>query len=220
MNWTLVVAVLLTLNCLPAYAEEQKPGDVSTTAEYKPPVKAPPKRQRAAGELEPKLAPENEEPPPKPKAVMLFGGLQAVSAELDKDVDDEGRDLSIEWDDWRNRFSMLVQSGVASELGFGAINIPTGITTWYRCHVTDDHHVLDAEITKCSGVLWFDKAILEAIRKLDGKPYLRYPRGSHRTEVTCEMGVVRENNPGQRRIRFGDVEHQRVPSASAESAKK
>lgn len=216
MKWLLAITIFLTSIHLPASADENKPGETVVKPLPHVVAKSASAHVRAPGELEPVLAPEEE--PPKVKPVTLFGGLQATSPELDKDVDDSGRDLSIEWDDWRNRFSLFVQSGVSSELGFGAINIPTGLRTWYRCHVTDDHHVVDAEITKCSGVLWFDKAVLEAIRKLDGKPYLRYPRGSHRTVVTVEMGIIRENQAVQRRLHFGDVEHQRVPSRPGEQA--
>lgn len=127
----------------------------------------------------------------------------------------EEKNLAIEWDDWHNEFGQAVASGMY--LNFGeALNMPEGLTTWYRCQITADRRVKHVEVTKSSGNLWYDRQVLDGVYKLDGNSILAFPPGSQRAELIAEFGI-KAGNERTGYLRFGDVEYHEVsPSSTLE----
>lgn len=118
------------------------------------------------------------------------------------------QDLAIEWDDWHNDFGRAVASRMFTHFA-ETLNMKQGLTTWYHCEITADRHVKFAEITKSSGNLWYDKAVLQAIYRLEGSDLLAFPVGSQRSEITTDLGV-RMGGAKTGYLRFGDVEYHEV----------
>ncbi len=188
--------------------------DDNTGAEknMEPPDEAVPKREYIRmeprlGTLEPPTHQEEQLeifPPVRPRVpgqqVRLKGGVIEAN-------------LAIEWDDWHNDFGRAVASRMFSNVG-EFLNMPQGLTTWYHFEVTADRHVKHAEITKSSGNLWFDHAVLQAVYKLEGNSLLAFPPGSQRSEISADIGV-RMGGEKTGYLRFGDVEYHEVSPASS-----
>jgi hypothetical protein len=175
-------------------------------------------------EQQPKMAPLVDETAPPPpaasgrtvppgKQVRLLGGVIE-------------QDLAIEWDEWHNKFARAVRSRVFKSF-WESINIPQGSTASYHCEVTRDRKIKNLQITKSSGLLWYDRAILDAVSGLDGSEVLTFPANSQRTEVSTDLGI--SLGVGRDVLEFGDLEHQEItdtapaengPTAQSEKGKK
>lgn len=118
------------------------------------------------------------------------------------------QDLAIEWDRWHNRFARAVRDGMFSNR-FEAINMPPGLITWYHCEVNSQMNLQNVRISKSSGNFWYDKAVIDAVRKLDGSPVLKFPDGSKRSDVSADIGI-RLGGPASGELKFNDVEYRQL----------
>ncbi len=125
------------------------------------------------------------------RQVKLLGGV-------------EEQNLIIEWDDWHNRFAKAVAARMFNNY-IDAINMPHLAATWYHCEVTSDKHVKNIRISKSSGNFWYDKAVIQAVMKLDGNDILAFPGNSQRNEISTDLGIVLG---GEKKgyLKFGDLE--------------
>ncbi len=154
----------------------------------------------------------------KGSATRDGSGLRA----MDPDADDA--EMMIEWDKWRNRLLFAIQSGMQENINNpGESNLrwdpeanamvpkfPLGTVAWFYCQVTPDRRILNLKLTHSSGYPGYDRAVMEAVRNLEGSSILRYPKGSRRTVVTQEAGIKTATSSEYRYFKFGDVEHQRI----------
>jgi hypothetical protein len=158
------------------------------------------------------------------KGRVLRGGATKEGANgfesMDPDADDQ--ELQVEWDRWRNRLLSAIQTGMQEIIHDGETNMvfderrqmmvskfPLGTIAWFYCQVTPDKHIVKAKIMHPSGHPDYDRALLEAIRNLEGSSILRYPKGSKRTIVSQDGGIKTAETSERRYFKFGDVERQR-----------
>lgn len=126
----------------------------------------------------------------------------------------EEANLTIEWDEWHNRFAKAVRSGMFKSM-FETINMRPGSITWYHCDVDSERHLKNVSITRSSGDFWYDSAVINAVKKLDGNDVLKFPAGSKRMQVSTDIGI-RLGGPRTGELNFGDVEYR--PLAPGEQA--
>lgn len=117
----------------------------------------------------------------------------------------EEANLTIEWDEWHNRFARAVKSGMFKNM-FETINMRPGSITWYHCEVDSAKHLKNVKITRSSGDFWYDSAVINAVKKLDGSEVLAFPPASKRLEVSTDIGI-RLGGPRTGDLNFGDVEY-------------
>lgn len=125
------------------------------------------------------------------------------------------QELAIEWDQWHNRFAKAVRNGMFRSM-FDAINMPPGAITWYHCEVDAQRKLKNVRISRSSGNFWYDKAVIDAVRNLDGNEILAFPRGSKRLEVSTDIGI-KLGGPRTGDINFGDVERRQLSPEEAEA---
>lgn len=118
------------------------------------------------------------------------------------------RDLTIAWDEWRNRIAQAMLSRMFTNFG-EALNTPSGLTSWYHCEISSDRKIKLSEISKSSGDLWYDHIVLNGVRRLDGDSILAFPDGSQRTEVSIDLGVSL-GEPKSNYLNFNDMEYKEV----------
>ncbi len=151
---------------------------------------------------------------PKPMTLEGRASLQ------DPDRDDKA--VLVEWDKWHNRIAKAAyQRFNASLLGDDAINFsgipiklgmspmhhfPDGLKTSTTCLVTADHHIMNLRVVKSSGVKEFDNLVLRAVKGLDGKSVLKFPKNSQRLVVTESDNFWVGTNTGFHQNQLGDVE--------------
>jgi hypothetical protein len=123
----------------------------------------------------------------------------------------EEKNLMIEWNEWHNRFSSAVRNRMFSSV-FETINFPRGLLTAYSCDVTSEKEIKDIKIVKSSGNIWFDSAVVKALRKLDGNELLAFPAGSKRSMVSTEVGVRFGSSGRSGELDFHDVEYRDTAS--------
>lgn len=142
----------------------------------------------------------------------------------DPDVDDQ--ELQIEWDKWRNRFLWAVQSGVQEALNnpedqmlrwdpqqnIVVMRFPLGTVAWFTCKVTNDRRIADMKLMHPSGYPGYDRAVINAVRSLDGTSILRFPKRSRRQFVTQQAGIKTSDSGERQFFHFGDVERYRTPA--------
>jgi hypothetical protein len=143
--------------------------------------------------LEPILAPEPPPPVFNGKPVHLLGGV-------------EDQELSIQWDDWRNKFGNSVERRIF-HTPIEALVVPMGITAYFHCVVSNDKHVKNVRITKSSGVLFYDRAVKDAVESMEGEDVLLFPEGSQRSEVAVNIGFTHVDKKTVRYVYYNDIEH-------------
>lgn len=167
--------------------------------------------------LEPKMSPE--EP-------TRLQGSASIDEAGDPDISD--RELQIEWDRWRNRFMRAVQLGAQENMnnpepeeyvaprfdpqtGMAIPRYPMGTSAWFSCMITNDRRVSGVKIVKSSGYASYDAAIRRAVREMDGRELLTFPRGSRRKHVFQEAAITTATSNEFKYHKFNDVERYTVP---------
>jgi len=150
-----------------------------------------------------------------------LGSEQGLQSD-DPDMDDQ--ELQVEWDKWRNNFLYAVQSGVQEALNNPeevdlrwdqvhnrmVATLPMGTTSWFFCKIDNNRRVVLARTTHNSGFPNFDRAVVEAVKNLDGSTLLRFPKRSRRPFVTQSAGIKTSDTGGKQFFKFGDVERYRT----------
>lgn len=171
--------------------------------------------------------------PQKPRGdsqPLLKGFAAAEDGHLTgQDPDREDRELQIEWDKWRNKFLRTVLMSVQEKInnpdpedyvrprvdprtGMLMPRFPLGTIAYFTVQVTKDGALKHLDIIETSGHPSYDKAVLAAIRELEGSALLNFPRGSRRALVQQEGGIKTATQGGYTERKFGDVERFREPS--------
>lgn len=147
-----------------------------------------------------------------------MGGLQGQ----DPDLDD--RELQVEWDKWRNRFLWAVQSGVQEALNNPddtmmrwdpqrqsvVMRFPMGTVAWFACKITNDKRIENLKLMHTSNYPGYDKAVLQAVKSLEGTTILRFPKRSKRLFVSQSAGIKTAETGERQFFNFGDVERYRT----------
>ena len=158
--------------------------------------------------------------PLKGKAELGDTGL----ASQDPDIDDQ--ELQVEWDKWRNRFLWAVQSGVQEALNnpddqmlrwdpqqnVVVMRFPLGTVAWFNCKVTNDRRIAEVKLMHSSGFPGYDKAVVNAVKSLEGTSILRFPKRSRRQFITQQAGIKTSDSGDRQFFHFGDVERYRAPA--------
>jgi hypothetical protein len=140
------------------------------------------------------------------------------------DPDSDDAELQVAWDKWRNKFLWAVQSGVQEALNNPedinlrwdpqkqavVMRFPLGTTAWFACKVANNRHVESVKLMHESGFPGYDKAVLDAVRNLEGTSILQFPKRSRRPFVTQAAGIKTSDQGGNQFFRFGDVERYRT----------
>ena len=161
-----------------------------------------------------------------PEGGYLKGSAQKEGDALaGEDPDSQDRDLQVEWDRWRNRLLQAVLAGAmenlnnpdAADFKWDPIRqrvmtqFPLGTIAWFACDITNDRRIRTLRLMKSSGYPNYDRAVLDAVRSLEGTSILKFPSRSRRTHVSQAGGVKTSEQYQQQYFKFGDVEHVRVP---------
>ncbi|HEY9789338.1 MAG TPA: TonB C-terminal domain-containing protein [Candidatus Obscuribacterales bacterium] len=155
---------------------------------------------------EPKLdlAPPVVAPPPtQGKPMKLTAGI-------------EEKNLAIEWDDWHNKVANAVLPHIFGNV-VDSINVAAGASTMVHFVVTNDRKITSVQVVKSSGNLQYDRAVRDAVYKIDGNYVLKFPAESKRTEVATNVAFSKGG--GQKNyIIFGDVEYSEMDGAGTPQA--
>ena len=151
---------------------------------------------------------------------------QATDQQLDSDDPDmDDQELQVAWDRWRNNLLYAVQTGVQEALNNPEdamlrwdpvrkkvlMRFPLGTTSWFYCKVNSQRHIESLKIMESSGFDGYDKAVLKAVRDLEGSSILKFPKRSRRLFVTQSAGIKTSDQGGGRQdFKFGDVERYRM----------
>lgn len=158
-----------------------------------------------------------------PNKPPVLNGMASKSGQPGMDPDEDDRELQVEWDRWRNRFLRAVQLGLQESLnnpdpdeyerprvdpvtGRLMPRFPLGTGAVFSCQITNTGEVKNLDIIESSGFPKYDRALVRAIRQLEGTKILVYPRASRRTTVT-QMGRIKTATTSDFQYHhFGDVE--------------
>jgi hypothetical protein len=178
-----------------------------------------------ADEDDPNLQNQNAEADSDGRA-PLRGQAQTDQQPLDSDDPDmDDQELQVAWDRWRNNLLYAIQSGVQEALNNPEdamlrwdpvrkrvlMRFPLGTTSWFYCKVNSNRHIESLKIMEPSGFDGYDKAVLKAVRDLEGSSLLKFPKRSRRLFVTQSAGIKTSDQGGGRQdFRFGDVERYRT----------
>jgi hypothetical protein len=162
-----------------------------------------------------------------PEGGVLKGAAQkeGESGFAGEDPDSEDQELQVEWDRWRNRLLRAVLAGAmenlnnpdASDFRWDPVRqrvmaqFPLGTIAWFACDVTNDRRIKTLRLVKSSGYPNYDRAVLNAVRALEGTSILKFPSRSRRTHVSQAGGVKTSDSYQPQYFKFGDVEHVKVP---------
>lgn len=160
---------------------------------------------------------------------VLKGSAELKGGKLSsQDPDADDRELMVEWDRWRNRFLRAVQLGTQEVVnnpdpedyeppkfdyrtGRIAPKFPMGTVAYFSCQVTAAGEIRNLNIFRSSGFPSYDKAVIKAVRQLEGTRVLTFPRGSHRLVVKQDAGIRTASSSDFKYYHFGDVEKIRNP---------
>ncbi|HEY9679784.1 MAG TPA: energy transducer TonB [Drouetiella sp.] len=155
--------------------------------------------------------------------------LQGNANQLQGSAEDEeagDKELSVEWDAWRNRFLRAVQTDVQSNLnnsddtmarfdprsGTVIRQFPVGTTAWFKCDIREDKKIVNFELVKSSGYPNFDRLVMDAVAALNGTDILQFPARSKRHKVNQMAGIQTSTQSNNTYFHFGDTEKYREPS--------
>ena len=158
---------------------------------------------------------------------VLKAGAQISDLSVEGgDPDQQDQELQVEWDRWRNRLLYAIQSGVQDDLNNPnetmlrwdpqrqqvMMRFPMGTCAWFTCQVTPQRHIINIKLLHSSGFPNYDRAVINAVRDLDGSSILKYPSRSRRPIVTQVAGIKTADQGARPDFRFGDVERYNVPA--------
>ena len=161
-----------------------------------------------------------------PDGGYLKGSAQKEGETLTgEDPDSQDQELQVEWDRWRNRLLRAVLAGAmenlnnpdAADFRWDPVRqrvmaqFPLGTIAWFACDITNDRRIKTLKLVKSSGYPNYDRAVLDAVRSLEGTSILKFPSRSRRTHVSQAGGVRTSDSYQPQYFKFGDVEHVRVP---------
>lgn len=179
-----------------------------------------------ANEDDPNLQEGQALPDSDDRAPLKGQAETAGNQQLDSDDPDmDDQELQVAWDRWRNNLLYAVQTGVQEALNNPEdemlrwdpvrkkvlMRFPLKTTSWFYCKVNNNRHIESLKIMEGSGFDGYDKAVLKAVRDLEGSSILKFPKRSRRLFVTQSAGIQTSDSGGGRRdFKFGDVERYRV----------
>jgi hypothetical protein len=147
-----------------------------------------------------------------------------LPAMAQEDPDAGDQQLSIDWDNWRNRFIFQVQDNLTQEMNNNPNALiwnaakqemvqpwPLGTMAWFYCSVLPTRRIINLRIVHSSGYPSYDQAVLQAVNELNGNPILDFPPRSKRGVVTQVAGIKTATSTIHRYMHFGDIEHRTIP---------
>jgi hypothetical protein len=147
-----------------------------------------------------------------------------LPAMAQEDPDAGDQQLSIDWDNWRNRFIFQVQDNLTREMNNNPNVLiwnaakrqmvepwPLGTMCWFYCSVLPNRRIINLRIVHPSGYPTYDQAVLQAVNELNGNPILDFPPRSKRGVVTQVAGIKTATSTIHRYTHFHDVERREVP---------
>jgi hypothetical protein len=158
----------------------------------------------------------SEEPHTDTSESTLKGSVKKQT--LDPDAAD--RDLLIAWDAWRNtvikeelkslRGLLHGWDGMVYNRAYNRTDprFPVGLTVATIAEVNANRQITQIDLVKSSGDPEFDKVVIKAINKLNGKKFLEYPTGSRRSLVG-QPSFLKTSETAQKTptFIFNDYEH-------------
>jgi hypothetical protein len=211
-------------------AETGQSEEASVDNSEKDPLKATVDRSQLKGREEDDDADQGLKPmsgKSSPDGGALKGSAEREGSGLaGDDPDSQDQELQVEWDRWRNRLLRAVLAGAmenlnnpqAADFRWDPIRqrvmtqFPLGTIAWFACTVTSDRRIKTLRLMESSGYPNYDRAVLDAVRSLEGTSILKFPARSHRDHVSQTGGVKTSEQSQPQYFKFGDVEHVRVPS--------
>jgi hypothetical protein len=109
-----------------------------------------------------------------------FGTIPANKFDLG--ADRGSRELVLAWERWHHQLSQQIYDRWSE-----VATVPCESTL--RITVTRNHH-LSIQVVRSSGIMAFDRVLMDTIRALDGNPGLSFPAKSERQQVTFEADYV------------------------------
>lgn len=145
-----------------------------------------------------------------------------INGQIDSSSEKLTEEVSIDWDSWRNkvtrsiwaRFCELLNGGDAFMFGNMVIKLgnapvprfPLGTSASYSFDVNSERQLSNVRITDSSGNQQFDKLILRSVQSIDGKQFLKFPKGSKRNLVSASAKLFTTKHGSFTKISFGDIE--------------
>jgi len=138
------------------------------------------------------------------------------------DEDQDGGELSIAWDQWRNTLMQTIQMGTLKNINVHndihfvfdprtqmmQSRYPMGTSVWYAISVLPNRKIINLRLTQRSEFPSYDQAVVDAINALQGNKILTYPKGSKRKIVSQEASVSTAAQNNFQNFNFNDVERQ------------
>lgn len=151
---------------------------------------------------------------------VLSPGSSSLDGQISADAARE--EVSIEWDRWRNKLSKAIWAKFCNHLqggdtiNFGnyywkygnnpPLKFPDNTRATYSVTVDSDMNVVEAKITKSSGIAKFDEIVRRSAESVNRKRMLKFPAGSKRKQVTLSLQLFTTKHGGFKDIDFNDVE--------------
>jgi hypothetical protein len=145
-----------------------------------------------------------------------------LNGQIDTSDGKPTEEVSIDWDKWRNRvtrsiwarFCEHLNGGDAIMFGNTVIKLgnapiprfPLGTSATYSFNVNSERQLSNVRITVSSGNQRFDRIILRSVQSIDGKQFLKFPKGSKRNLVSASAKLFTTKHGSFNNIAFGDIE--------------
>ena len=145
----------------------------------------------------------------------------------------ESEEVSIEWDQWRNKVSKAIWARFCQNLQGGDVikfgnyfykygnntpnKFPDNTRASYAVTIDSDANLVEAKITKSSGIAKFDDLVRVSAQSVKGKKFLKFPVGSKRKQITLSLQLFTTKHGGFKDINFNDVE--RITASAHDNAR-
>jgi hypothetical protein len=174
----------------------------------------------------------------EPPRILLHGKVEkkgkykSLEGTLSNDgaSEDEDKELSIEWDRWRNKFAKAIWKKTNQKLAggdawvfgkfyikYGLNPIPhfdKGVRAEVSCDITSEGRVCNVNVVTSSGVEKFTQLVVDSFHDLSYKSFLDFPKGSQREKVSMTIEMKMGNGEFHEH-KFDDVEKVRFNTASS-----
>lgn len=147
-------------------------------------------------------------------------GKSELDGQISADASED--EISIEWDRWRNKVSKSIWSKFCNYLQGGdtimlgnlywkygtnpPLHFPDNTRATYSVTVDSDLNVVEAKITRSSGIAKFDDIVRRSAESVNKKKFLRFPAGSKRKQISLSLQLFTTKHGGYKDIEFHDVE--------------